>query len=47
MECDKKMYTTIRIKRSTKELIETIGKKNQTYDEIIANAITKMVEASK
>jgi len=46
MECGI-MFTTIQIKRSTKELLDSIGKKSQTYDDIVFEAVTRMVEASK
>lgn len=41
------MITSIRVKRSTKELLDSIGKINQTYDDLIFELATMYVEASK
>ena len=41
------MITTIRLKRSTKALLDQVGNKGQTYDEIVFEAVTRMVEASQ
>ena len=44
MEIIDNQNTTIAIRRQTKENLATIGKKGQTYDDIIKNLLTSWNE---
>jgi len=34
-------FTTVRLHKKTKKLLESIGKKNESYDSIICNVLEK------
>ena len=38
-------YTTIRLKRETVEILKEIGKKSETYDDVISRLIEEREEA--
>ena len=41
------MITSIRLKRSTKALLDEIGNKGQTYDDVVVMLANDFVEARK